>query len=55
MVTELSHQNDPDQAKDARLLRETTGGVLLETAARHTGFVLGVEYCKRLLRAGGVQ
>ncbi len=55
MLAELAHQNDPDQAADATLLLQTTGGLLLETAARHVAFIEGVEYCKQLLRAGGVQ
>jgi hypothetical protein len=55
MLAELAHQNDSDHAADATLLRQTTSGLLLETAARHVGFIEGVEYCKQLLRAGGVQ
>jgi hypothetical protein len=55
MRVALNDGGDPDQIDDATLLRQTTGGVLLETAARQTGFVLGVEYCRRLIKAGGVQ
>jgi metal-dependent hydrolase (beta-lactamase superfamily II) len=54
MRVALNDGGDPDQIDDARLLRQTTGGVVLETAARHVGFVLGVEYAQRLMKAGGV-
>jgi hypothetical protein len=46
---------DPDEAEDASMLRETSGGRVLETVSRHVGFRLGVEYCRQLIRAGGVQ
>lgn len=43
-----------DEGDDARHLQQTTGGRFLEVAARHVGFVLGVEYCKKLIQDGGL-
>ena len=48
-IQRLRHQLDRHR------LARAQGELLLETAARHVGFIEGVEYCKQLLRAGGVQ
>ena len=38
-----------DSGSEAVLIRQTRGGGTLEGCARHAGFVLGFEYCRRLL------
>ena len=43
--------HDPDDSDDAHQLRQTRGGLLLETASRRVGFKLGVEYA----RTGGAR
>jgi hypothetical protein len=54
MHAALDRWGDPDQADDANILRQTTGGLALETAARHVGFILGLEYAQLFMKAGGV-
>jgi hypothetical protein len=43
----------PDDESEAKILRNTRGGMTLEVAARHTGFVMGFEYARDLLQKGG--
>jgi hypothetical protein len=45
----LPKQGDIDLLDDAEHIRETRAGIALETAARHTGFILGFEYCRDLI------
>lgn len=49
----LRKLGDVDEAEDAEHLRETSGGMVLEEAARHTGFILGFEYCRDLMLSSG--
>lgn len=51
MAAEFERE-DVDRMSDAKHLRETTGGFALEEAARQTGFVLGLEYCRGLVLRG---
>lgn len=44
-----------DEAGDARHIRETSAGWILETAARQAGFVMGFEHCRRLQQLVGKQ
>lgn len=49
MLAALDKFGNPDSIADAWHIRETTAGLVLETAARRAGFVLGFEYCRDLL------
>lgn len=53
MEAALDNQGDRDNAADAVHIRETTVGLVLETAARRTGFVLGFEYFRDLILSAG--
>jgi hypothetical protein len=46
---------DQDILDDSKHIRETAAGRALEMAARHTGFVLGFEYCRDLLLSGAAK
>lgn len=52
LMGELLSGADPDAAGDAEHIRQTTAGLVLETAARQSGFILGFEYCRDLILAG---
>lgn len=49
------HDFDPDAIGDAEHMRHMSGGLVLETAARHTGFILGFEYCRDLMLSGAAK
>lgn len=51
----LPHLGSVDDVADAEHIRATTAGLVLETAARKTGFILGFEYCRDLILAGAAK
>lgn len=53
MPRAIDRSGGVDRAGDAKHLRQTSAGFTLEQAARHTGFVLGFEYCCALLAKRG--
>lgn len=60
MATELDKRTyngsfDVDVVDDVKHIRETQAGGALEEAARHTGFVLGFEYCRDLIVSGAAK
>ena len=49
----LHQHGDVDEVEDAEHMRAMSAGLVLETAARQTGFIIGFEYCRDLIVGGG--